>query len=352
MARGIIQGAESNVLTVMLGAYTEINAYLVGDRGEQIDVSAGQVYGYLYSEEARNNLVHSYEVSSDILIMDDGGMSEGLVVGNTYYLYLAYKDNSEVAPTWDLSNNTVAQYKMNDSANDTNVEEEEGSIEGVSTVNTNVLSTTGKINQAFQFDGATQKVSCEQDFQTVFQSPFSMSFWAKPDDGQPASIQAFCGVRHTTNVVGIEVNLQTDGKVRVIYGDNTTFVYAKTNAAVFVDGATSWKHITVTVDESQITIYVDGSSVTLDATDDGDMTGEVMANYSLANSLSFGATTDEGTVERYLDGAMDDLRLFDRVLTQTEIDGLYNSGSGTEGSDNGTPAQWTISTTSSQIIIK
>ena len=31
-----------------------------------------------------------------------------------------------------------------------------------------------------------------------------------------------------------------------------------------------------------------------------------------------------------IDGKLDDVRFFDRILTQTEIDGIYNGGSGTE----------------------
>ena len=72
---------------------------------------------------------------------------------------------------------------------------------------------------------------------------------------------------------------------------------------------------------SGITIYVDGSAVASTASQDA-LDDSILR----AESLTIGSS--EGT--HYMDGWMDDVRIYDKELTSTEVSNLYNAGAGTE----------------------
>ncbi|MCK5127535.1 MAG: hypothetical protein KAR42_14865 [candidate division Zixibacteria bacterium] len=232
---------------------------------------------------------------------------------------------------WDLSGNTILQYKCNDNAANTAVTDDgSGATNGTSSTNTSNMSVAGKINEAFDFTAASSEyVDCNQTLQAVYRAPFSIAVWAQPDDGQPAATQVLFGGK---NAAGdrVSIQIETTGKVQVYYGESTT-VIAETNVAVFPDGATSMTHIVATFSATIITIFVDSVAVALDVTNDGDMTGETMANYTSLENQFFGAFNNEGAgAVVHFDGIQDDLRVMDKELTQVEIDGIYNSGTGTE----------------------
>ena len=49
-----------------------------------------------------------------------------------------------------------------------------------------------------------------------------------------------------------------------------------------------------------------------------------------------------GGLTSRLDGSMDDIRMYDIELSQSQIDTLYNSGSGTEDEEGGDEAAYNV----------
>ena len=87
------------------------------------------------------------------------------------------------------------------------------------------------------------------------------------------------------------------------------------------DGITSWKHVVFVANGDDFELYFDGVSVkkqTVSSTfDDG---------FSHAGAGNFGFFKNSGYTD-YARGDFDDLRIYDRVLDQTDIDALYALGS-------------------------
>jgi len=234
--------------------------------------------------------------------------------------------------SWDLSANVVAQYKLNDDLATTAVINSigtNGTLAGGD--NTEDISVTGKINDAFDFNGTDDCVNCNQDFDSIFQTSFSIEVWIQPDDGHPVVGGEIFGSNLLTTD-SVDAVLQTSGKVRIQYGSDSNDASAMTNTPVFPDGATSWTHIIFTVSEGNgIKIYVDSLDQTLDGTMDGDMAGVTMANYESGVNFYIGAlnSSDSGA-NGFFAGLIDNVRIFNKELSSTEVGYLYNSGTGTE----------------------
>jgi hypothetical protein len=245
---------------------------------------------------------------------------------------MIYLPNRRKYFAWDLSNNTVLQYKCNDNAANTTVTDEEGT-NGTSSTNTSNLSTTGKINEAFEFNGSNEYVDCNQTLQTTFRSDFSLCAWVKINDGQPADYKAICGAVDGSFANAFQLYLTrtveaNEGRLVVQYKANSNEGVAMTNDQVFINGVTPWIFLTVVVTSTQIYIYVNAVQQTLDVTSDGDMSSVTMGDYTNAITMYIGARNQASNL--YFDGLIDDFRIHDRVLTQAEINGIYQGGSGTE----------------------
>ena len=79
----------------------------------------------------------------------------------------------------------------------------------------------------------------------------------------------------------------------------------------------TWQHLVLVLNSDELTAYIDGSAVETDTSNSGpspNAGGAVRCGYSVAS-------------DRYLDGQVDDPRVYDKGLSSTEVSNLYNTGS-------------------------
>lgn len=175
---------------------------------------------------------------------------------------------------------------------------------------TNVNTTpfaTAKINNGINLNGSWQYFTFNTCPQTGNGS-FSISAWAKADTlGSANSIVNF-GTALTNQAI--------------VFDFRSSKLYADFYAATTVTGATTlstgtWYFCVLTFDGTNIRLYLNGS---LDATS-ANTSGNIVDG-SGAIGRAFWAAGN------YFDGLIDEVGLWSRVLTPTEITELYNSGSG------------------------
>lgn len=191
-----------------------------------------------------------------------------------------------------MSNNAVgavAHYKLNDNVASTAVVDELGDYDGVykdggGAINTSTGASTGVVNGALAFDG--------DEYVDVGAGPGSVksvSFWVNQAD-----------------VAGVESLLDLNGADFVITSAGVVTVSGFATAILYIDGAVgtsgsstitaNWHHIVVTASAAKNASDFD--------------IGRIGANY--------------------MEGLIDNVMLFDRVLSADEVLALYNAGSGTE----------------------
>lgn len=233
-----------------------------------------------------------------------------------------------------LSSSCVAQYKMNDNLGTTNVINEFGT-DGTASVITHTLSrTNAKINKAFIFNGTSHYLSTGALPGPVYTDSFSMNIWVNPLDGQPILGRTILGVEGVGGSDYINLSLDSNGKVSFKYKESTSSVLTTTTPnTVFGAGFQDvYKMITITAEEvdtntMRVKIYIDGVLEVTSAD-----TAINMDIFTVAPlDMYLGAANLQGTDSLHFDGILDNYCLFSKVLTQTDIDVLYNSGNATEG---------------------
>jgi hypothetical protein len=215
----------------------------------------------------------------------------------------------------------VAYYKLDESSGDASDD-----IGGNTLTNTNVTYGTGKINNGAVFNGTTDSLSTTTITNLNFTgaTPFSFSTWSNQttlaNDGYLIS-----HIKATANNEGYVLQIDNTGKVLFYIGDNNTgssLLYLTTPSSSITTGA--WYNVVVTYDgtktPSGTKIYVNGVSQSLTTvfnnfTGSSVWTGPFQIGSRESNSINFAGTIDEVVV-------------FNRSLTSTEVTELYASGSG------------------------
>ena len=184
---------------------------------------------------------------------------------------------------------------------------------------------------SFNFDGSNDYIEVQDRLESIFQASYSISFWVKADDGQPSSPQSLFGYRTSANGSinnTVQGKLLSDGKLFFRYEEDSNNADAKTNSAVFSNGATDWTHIAIVVSESadQIYIYVNGSAQTLDGTLDGDTSSLTFSNFGAGNNFPIGGRNNLGTVGEFFNGLIDEFAIWDTALSASDVTSIYNNG--------------------------
>jgi len=188
----------------------------------------------------------------------------------------------------------------------------DGTIYGASWV-------TGQVGGALGFDGINDSVDVGDppdgslDFGT---SDFTLSVWFRTSMTSPGF---FVCKRAKGYYAGYDFYIESDGKVFARIADGSSVPGART-AAGFNDGL--WHHAVAVYDRDYvIRIYVDGVS---EAT-----SGSIGWIESVNNSEPFTiADRNDPGHHYYFNGPLDDVRIYGRVLSATEVRALYQGGLG------------------------
>jgi len=207
----------------------------------------------------------------------------------------------------NLNNGLVAHYRFEGNTNDSSVNGYDGMVTGTS-------YTTGVVGQAIDI-ALTEFVSMANTANNLpsSNSARSVSFWAYPNDLSNYHNMVSMGLANANGRFSIRIQAST-GLLEYIGQSND---YATSHAL----SANVWQHIVVTHDGSTMNFYADGSLVDSNATS---------LNTSAGGNLRLGVNVD-GSNDEWYDGALDEVRIYDRVLSSSEIALLYNEAPSAPG---------------------
>ncbi len=167
--------------------------------------------------------------------------------------------------------------------------------------------TTGKLDKAISFDGSNDYVDTGTGINIANQS-FTVSAWAKRSSTGTWDLIFFQGSGSVNN--GLHVGFRSSNTFTCAFWGNDldTIAYADT----------AWHHWACTFDSSSKVrrIYRDGIAVTSDT---------ATANYQGTGNLLIGFSTSVSG--SYFNGTIDEPRIYNRLLSVSEIFALYKSGS-------------------------
>lgn len=239
------------------------------------------------------------------------------------------------------TNGLIAHWPL-DETSGTTVTDVVGTADGVYTNGgTDVTSIQGVLNTALEFQplNNTDYVDLTANGLNLLQnrSAASASLWVRTDDidydGQQDLISF--SINGNDNNSRFSINFRDTGRAEVggRASDADTWHYSRTASGVITEN--KWHHIVGTVDyaNNNINVYVDGVLLA------SGINGGIFDQSSTANTLSQRASlaaSDSG-IQEHLDGKLDDVRLYNRVLSATEVQQLYYYGlsNGLGDVDNG-----------------
>jgi len=249
-------------------------------------------------------------VEGNYIVKDEAGsyFIVGSVTGSAGFVVL----DELVEPT-----DYLAYYKMDDNAASTTVVDQSGSYNGTSNRDTNLMSTTGTkelINTALDFNETNDYVTLPNNIRDLLMSgslPYSLSIWTKAESYDYNTI---FGCRFANN--GLDVYVSSSFLLVDSYNDsgNTSFSYNNENYK-------NWNLINLVNDGTNLKLYVNSSYVT-----EG-LSRAYTFNNSLEDIALLGAIhvpTPSYDYQNFLDGKLDNIRVYDRELTGPEILLLYS----------------------------
>ena len=163
---------------------------------------------------------------------------------------------------------------------------------------------SGQYGRALDFDGSNDKV--ELGARDLLRQPLSISAWAYRRSSN-ANHTIIDGATDSSNSFGAHLRFTTANKIRW-YFNNANLSSADTTTTPSLN---AWHHVIGTFDGVTSRIYFNG---VLEASTTGDAFGTAAGNYRIGClSTVYGA--DVGV----MDGLIDDIRIYNRALTESEI---------------------------------
>ena len=205
-----------------------------------------------------------------------------------------------------LTDNLISYWKFDGDATDS-----KGSNDG--TVSGASITTSGKINSAYSFDGTNDSINVGSI--ALNNKSFSFSMWLANTNSSSTISKLIIGqnsIGSTNNVLHIGRRSNTSKFTFAFY---TNDLDSSTNMST--DG--TWEHWVCTYNASTNSrkIYRNGTLDNSDtATADYQGTGDLYIGYAPFSSNS------------YFEGKADEIAIWDKELTSTEVTELYNSGNG------------------------
>jgi hypothetical protein len=188
-----------------------------------------------------------------------------------------------------------------------------------------VTFATGKVGQAFSFNGSTDKVDGYIDLRNVVTNNFTMAFWVYPNATRNSTIETNSEV---TGIAGwgqkYAIAPQHGGDVDyagagVSVGTNGVSIYEHAtdympSTLVYDTPISGWTHIAVVYINRQPNLYINGTWV---------RTGMISARNYVFPSTQFG----EGYNYQYgsYSGLLDEVKIFNRALSASEVATLTNT---------------------------
>jgi len=227
--------------------------------------------------------------------------------GVQWYILSHSEDMREVT----AASNLMAWWKLDETSGedvkDDSLQNHHGDLLGASfSFSTNSLA--GKIDQALNFNGTSDYV--EVPFASEYNTTaFTVSFWAKVKGG--SSYRAPVSNRQSGTTGGFIFYVAPGNNWEFWTGKGSNW-NRSVGPSVSIG---SWTFITGTFDGTDQNFYINGELVDTDA---------FTVNTNMTRNLRIGAGRNESTPIYYFPGDIDDVKVYNRALTLSEISNLKN----------------------------
>ncbi|OYU82892.1 MAG: hypothetical protein CFE24_13755, partial [Flavobacterium sp. BFFFF2] len=205
----------------------------------------------------------------------------------------------------NLQTSLIAYWPFNGSANDLSGNGNNGTVYGA----TLTTDRFGNLNSAYSFDGLSNYIQAQSinfSFHTISCWVYLESLGTTSSGSDSAIVSTLMGPNYT----GYELNIGSGGYIRYKLGQNTSW---SNNIGTLLFPSNQWVNVTVTCNGNDSKIFINGVLVLT----------VFVQNFTTNNyPLIIGARGNYSN-GCWFNGKIDDIGIWNRVLTQQEISQLY-----------------------------
>jgi hypothetical protein len=207
-----------------------------------------------------------------------------------------------------LDTDLISYWKLDESSGDAS-----DSVGSNTLTNDNVTYATGKINNGADLEASSTALFTTTTTPVTGTGDKTVSVWCNAESFNAfGNVAVSIGGQSTNNQLGI--GFQQNGKPYAnLYGGGGQIVSATALST------STWYHLCAVYKTSGIILYVDGTAIATGASNSMNISG--------TNGNIFGNYTDYDTNWGF-DGMIDEVGIWSRALSSTEVTSLYNSGNG------------------------
>jgi len=204
-----------------------------------------------------------------------------------------------------VTNGLTAYYTFSGNASDSSGNYLDGAIHGNPVVTKDKL---GHPNGAYFFNGSADYINIPSP--TLTTNAYSYAVWAKPSTNDGLGFVVSIG--SDTAYQALLVTPFQDGWAGGEYLSNGDNNYQTSGVSI---DTSHWYHLVLTRDQSNIQLFVDGHKY-----DPVPVSGAPVYGKNPTANIAKRA----GSASQYFHGAIDEVRIYNRVLTESEVQTLYS----------------------------
>jgi hypothetical protein len=219
----------------------------------------------------------------------------------------------DTTPAVNLDLNLRAHWQFNEPAGTTRIADRIGNNTGTLRNGASLVASgipnAGSGNRAARFQGNDDHMSIAIQSLPTLQVAKSVALWINPDALSHTGMRTILALATSDDASGIQIGTDLGRPAIWRWGTSSGTAPVKYNGT-WTD---RWYHMVYTYDSGAHTLYVDGV-----------MVGRVMnlpVSGTIGNAVMGCYDPDQLTWEMY-EGLLDDVRIYDKVLSQAEIDFL------------------------------
>lgn len=275
------------------------------------------------TEVCDNKVIGNHKEQREIWVpLGKTDFSSGEIKTIGIFTYVYEGDKVEWIPTYygvkikewaswiaSLDSELIAYFELEDNTTTKNVKDVFYIFNGTSGINTNLLTSTGKVNNGFYMNGTTF-FSVPNTFLDL--GDFAISMWINSKES--GTQQAILHNDWWSASNGVYFIWESTNKLS--YGIRNN-VKASVNET-FVLQNNTWYHLVLTANTTDMIFYLNG--IKLNNKNNNEIEGFITnAVFNFSSTVN---TPD------YFNGTIDEVGMWNRTLTQAEVTALYNNGNG------------------------
>jgi len=206
-----------------------------------------------------------------------------------------------------LNSGLIAHYPFNGNANDSTGNGHDGTINGGVTP---ITDRFGNANSAYDFDGTDGYIEIPHAEALDFpENEFTISSWIYSEDATSNQPIVVKGTTSDTRYSTYLTNAQNEFRIIVDAAGNIAGDYVS-------EPFDQWIHVVAQYKDGMLNTYVNGQ-------DNGSLAYDFTVVPASLEDVFIGKL---GGTDQFMDGRIDDVRLYNRALLDVEIDSLYGKG--------------------------